>query len=80
MRGLSDSSLEVIATKVAQAQKITSKAVSGRRYGYSIEPANAPHEKWSHVLLDNLSRSRRRIAAAKLADGDAWPVLVLFQR
>jgi len=71
MRGLSDSSLEVIATKVAQAQKITSKAVSGRRYGYSIEPANAPHERWSHVLLDNLSRSRRRIAAAKLFDGDA---------
>jgi aminoglycoside phosphotransferase len=71
VRGLSDSSLEVIATKVAQAQKITSKAVSGRRYGYSIEPANAPHEKWSHVLLDNLSRSRRRIAAAKLFDGDA---------
>jgi Ser/Thr protein kinase RdoA (MazF antagonist) len=71
MRGLSDSSLEVIATKVAQAQKITSKAVSGWRYGYSIEPANAPHENWSHVLLDNLSRSRRRIAAAKLFDGDA---------
>jgi aminoglycoside phosphotransferase len=70
MRGLSDSSLEVIATKVAQAQKITSKAVWGRRYGYSIEPANAPHERWSHVLLDNLSRSRRRIAAAKLFDGD----------
>jgi hypothetical protein len=80
MRGLSDSSLEVIATKVAQAQKITSKAVSGRRYGYSIESANAPYENWSHVLLGNLSRSRRRIAAAKLADGDAWPVLVLFQR
>jgi Ser/Thr protein kinase RdoA (MazF antagonist) len=71
MRGLSDSSLEIIATKVAQAQKITSKAGSGRRYGYSIEPANAPHEKWSHVLLDNLSRSRRRIMAAKLFDGDA---------
>jgi aminoglycoside phosphotransferase len=71
MGGLSDSSLEVIATKVAQAQKITSKAVSGRRYGYSIEPANAPHERWSDVLFDNLSRSRSRIAAAKLFDGDA---------
>jgi aminoglycoside phosphotransferase len=71
MRGLSDSSLEVIAAKVALAQKITSKALSGRRYGYSIEPANAPHEKWSDVLFDNLSRSRRRIAAAKLFDGDA---------
>jgi aminoglycoside phosphotransferase len=68
--GLSDTNLETIATKVAQAQKITSKAVSGRRYGYSIEPANAPHERWSQVLLDNLTRSRRRIAAAKLFDGD----------
>jgi hypothetical protein len=69
--GLSNSSLEGIATKVAQAQQITSKALSGRRYGYSIEPANAPHERWSDVLFDNLSRSRRRIAAAKLFDEDA---------
>ena len=68
--GLSDTNLETIATKVAQAQKITSKAVSGRRYGYSIEPANAPHERWSQVLLDNFTRSWRRIAAAKLFDGD----------
>jgi aminoglycoside phosphotransferase len=70
MRGLSESSLEVIATKVAQAQKITSKAVSARRYGYSVEPANAPHERWSDVLFDNLLRSRRRIASAKLFDQD----------
>jgi len=68
IHGLSDSSLEAIATEVAQAQNITSKAVPGRRYGYGVEPANAPHEKWSQVLLDNLIRSRRRIAAAKLFD------------
>jgi aminoglycoside phosphotransferase len=70
IQGLSDSDLEAIATKVAQAQKITSKVVSARRYGYSIEPANAPHERWSHVLLENLTRSRVRITAAKLFDGD----------
>jgi aminoglycoside phosphotransferase len=65
---LSETSLEAIATKVAQAQKVTSKTVSGTRYGYAIEPANAPRERWSQVLLDNLARSRRRIAAAKLFD------------
>jgi aminoglycoside phosphotransferase (APT) family kinase protein len=68
--GLSDAKLEIIATNVARAKKITSKAVSGRRYGYSIEPANAPHERWSQVLLDNLARSRRRITAARLLDED----------
>jgi aminoglycoside phosphotransferase len=70
IQGLSDSNLEVIAAKVAQAQKITSNAVSAKRYGYSIDAANAPHERWSQVLLENLARSRRRIAAAKLFDGD----------
>jgi aminoglycoside phosphotransferase len=65
---LSDTNLEVIATKVAHGQKVTSKTVSGERYGYSVEPANAPYESWSQVLLDSLARSRRRIAAAKLFD------------
>jgi aminoglycoside phosphotransferase len=68
--GLSDATLEVIATKVAQAQNITSKAASGTRYGYAIEPALAPRERWSQVLMDNLARSRTRIAAAKLFDED----------
>ncbi len=68
--GLSDATVEAIATKVAQAQSITSETVSGRRYGYGIEPADAPHERWSQVLLDNVARSRRRIAAAKLFDED----------
>jgi Ser/Thr protein kinase RdoA (MazF antagonist) len=70
MRGLSDSTLAFIAMKVAQAQKITSKTASGTRYGYGIEPSNAPHERWSQVLVDNLTRSRGRIAAAKLFDED----------
>jgi aminoglycoside phosphotransferase len=68
--GLSDATLEAIATKVAQAQRITSETASGTRYGYGIEPADAPRERWSQVLLDNVARSRRRIAAAKLFDED----------
>jgi hypothetical protein len=32
--------------------------------GYSLTPAGAPHACWSQVLEDNLSRSRKRIAAA----------------
>jgi hypothetical protein len=70
IRHLSDSNLAVIAMKVAQAQKIASKTMSSTRYGYGVEPSNAPHERWSQVLLDNLTRSRRRIAAAKLFDED----------
>jgi aminoglycoside phosphotransferase len=68
--GLSDATLEAIATKVAQAQRIASETASGTRYGYGIEPADAPRERWSQVLLDNVARSRRRIAAAKLFDED----------
>src|SRR5258708_2497919 len=67
---LSDTNLEAIAMKVAQAQNVTSKTVRGTRYGYGVEPAHAPRERWSQELLDNLARSRRRIAAAKLFDDD----------
>jgi aminoglycoside phosphotransferase len=69
--GLSDTNLEAIAKQVARAQNLTSQTPSGTRYGYAIEPARAPRERWSQVLLDNLARSRRRIAAAKLFDEDA---------
>ena len=69
--GLSDTNLEAIAKQVARAQNLTSQTVSGTRYGYAIEPADAPRETWSHFLLDNLARSRRRVAAAKLFDEDA---------
>jgi aminoglycoside phosphotransferase len=68
--GFSDANLDAIATRVAQAQNITSQTARGTRYGYGIGPADAPHERWSQVLLDNLARSQRRIAAAKLFDED----------
>jgi Ser/Thr protein kinase RdoA (MazF antagonist) len=74
--GLSDSNLDLIAIKVAQAQRATSKAASGTRYGYSVEPGDAPHESWSQVLLDNLARSRRRIAAAELFDESVVDAIV----
>ena len=68
---LSDSGLETIANRVAAAQRITSRAISGVRYGYSVEPENAPRDAWSEVLLDNLARSRARIVVAKLFTEDA---------
>jgi aminoglycoside phosphotransferase len=71
IRGLSDSSLEAIAAKVARAQWVTAKTASSGRYGYAVASTNAPHDKWSQVLQDNLARSRRRIAAARLFDLDA---------
>src|SRR5262252_10882621 len=37
IRGLSDANLQVIATKVAHAQRITSRTPSGTRYGDSVE-------------------------------------------
>jgi Ser/Thr protein kinase RdoA (MazF antagonist) len=71
IRGLSDSSLDVIATKVAQAQRITASTASAGRYGYAVDAKDAPRERWSQVLQDNLSRSAKRIAAAKLFGQDA---------
>lgn len=68
IRGLSDSNLEAIAAQVANAQRITATTATDRRYGYGVKPTDAPHERWSQVLEDNLSRSRRRIVAAKLFD------------
>ena len=68
IQGLSDSSLEAIAARVVRAQGMTSDAVAGMRYGYGVKPSDAPHERWSQVLLDNLARSRRRIVAAGLFD------------
>jgi aminoglycoside phosphotransferase len=53
IRGLSDTNLEAIAKQVARAQNLTSQTASGTRYGYAIEPAEAPRERWSQVLLDN---------------------------
>jgi hypothetical protein len=50
--------------------------LSDKNLDYAIEPAQAPRERWSQVLLDNLARSRRRIAAAKLFDEDAIDTIV----
>jgi aminoglycoside phosphotransferase len=71
IRGLSNSSLEAIATKVARAQRVAARTASSGRYGYAVMSMDAPHDNWSQVLQDNLTRSRRRIAAAGLFDLDA---------
>lgn len=71
VRSLSDSRLEAIAMAVARAQRITANTGSAGRYGYAVDPADAPRERWSLVLQDNLARSRKRIAAAGLFDLDA---------
>jgi aminoglycoside phosphotransferase (APT) family kinase protein len=65
---VSESCLEAIATEVARAQRITANTVSAGRYGYAVDPTDAPRERWSQVLQDNLARSRKRIAAAGLFD------------
>jgi aminoglycoside phosphotransferase len=71
IRGLSDSSLEGIAANIAGAQRITADTASAGRYGYGIDPKDAPYESWSQVLQYNLVRSRKRIATAKLFSQDA---------
>ena len=83
IRDLSDESLEAIATKVAAAQRATARTASAGRYGYAVVPADAPRERWSQVLQDNLARSRKRILAAGLFDVspvDAVEMMVLAAR
>jgi Ser/Thr protein kinase RdoA (MazF antagonist) len=70
---LSDASLEAVAKKVAIAQRTTGNVVLARRYGYGA--TDAPHERWSQVLQDNLSRSRKRIAKARLFKQDAVDIV-----
>jgi hypothetical protein len=65
---LSDAQLRAIATKVAEAQRAASRFGSAGRFGYAAEAEAAPHATWSTVLEDNLDRSRRRIASARLFD------------
>lgn len=69
IHGLSDANLEAIAKKVAIAQRTTGDAVLAKRYGYGV--TDAPLERWSQVLQDNLSRSRKRVATAKLFNQNA---------
>lgn len=68
VRTLSASRLEAIAKEVAKAQRIAAGTGSAGRYGYAVETADAPRERWSEVLQDNLHRSRTRITAAGLFD------------
>jgi hypothetical protein len=68
IRTLSDKGLEAVAAEVVRAQRITAATATGGRYGYAVDPAGAPRERWSQVLQDNLARSRRRVAAAGLFD------------
>ncbi len=70
IQSLSNSTLERIASRVASAQRVTAATASSRQYGYALAPTDAPHACWSQVLEDNLSRSRKRIAAAGLFDQD----------
>jgi hypothetical protein len=72
---LPDSSLDAIAAEVVRAQEITARTGSEGRYGYAVTPADAPRERWSQVLLDNLARSRRRIEGAGLFDLDKLPAI-----
>jgi aminoglycoside phosphotransferase (APT) family kinase protein len=60
--------LEAIARDLARAQKHAARMPSAGRYGYAVDPADAPHERWSQVLEANLARSRRRMAEAGLFD------------
>jgi hypothetical protein len=66
--GLSDGQLDVIAASVARAQAIAAQTRAAGRYGYAVRPEDAPQSSWSQVLEANLTRSRRRIAAAGLFD------------
>jgi aminoglycoside phosphotransferase (APT) family kinase protein len=68
VKTLPASQLDAIAAAVAEAQRITARTPSAGRYGYGVEPADAPRDRWSEVLEDNLARSRTRIAAAGLFD------------
>jgi aminoglycoside phosphotransferase (APT) family kinase protein len=72
---LSDSSLDAVAAGVARAQAVTSQTRSAGRYGYAVSPTDAPRERWSQVLRDNLSRSRRRITTAGLFDPEVVDVV-----
>ncbi len=65
---LSINQLTEIAARVASAQRTAAQIGCGAGFGYAARPEAAPHARWSAVLDDNLSRSRRRIASAGLFD------------
>jgi aminoglycoside phosphotransferase (APT) family kinase protein len=61
---LSDPQLAAIAAEVARAQAIVAATPTAGRYGYAVDPAEAPRRRWSDILDDGIARSRGRIAAA----------------
>jgi aminoglycoside phosphotransferase (APT) family kinase protein len=65
---LSMNQITAIATRVASAQRAAAQIGYGAGFGYAANPDAAPHARWSAVLEDNLSRSRRRIASVGLFD------------
>ena len=71
MRSLDTSSLDRIATEVAAVQSIVSSLPSAGRYGFTVSAHQAPHERWSDVLRENLDRSRKRIEEAGLFGSSA---------
>ncbi|MFL9988096.1 phosphotransferase family protein [Paraburkholderia sediminicola] len=73
MSGLSETTLDGIAAKVAGAQAITAGTGSAGRYGYAVRPEDAPYPNWLDVLVANIARSRARISStdifeSKMAD------------
>jgi hypothetical protein len=66
--GLKNDQIDRIAIEVSRAQAVVGKLGSARRYGYATMPEHAPHTTWSRVINENLTRSRRRIAANGLFD------------
>ncbi len=65
---MSDEQLDRTAARVAAAQAIVAGTPTAGRYGYAVEPANAPHAAWSGVIAAHIDRSHRRLAAAQLFD------------
>ena len=66
MASLEGRSLEAIAGRVAEAQRIVSGLPSAGRYGEAVTAETAPYASWPAVLAESLARSRRQLAAAGL--------------
>jgi aminoglycoside phosphotransferase len=65
---LGRSRLKAIAGEVARAQAVVAQMTGAGLYGYAVDPAEAPHTKWSAVVIEHLERSRARIAKAGFFD------------
>jgi len=60
INSFSEPTLETIAARVAEAQSIVARTPTAGRYGYAVDPHQAPFATWAEVLEANLARSRRR--------------------